>query len=68
MRRPHTLVMQVSKITHLFVADFGVEYATHIVNWKLYKPVARGELPQSASLHSKGNISCESRDQEQDQS
>jgi hypothetical protein len=30
--------------------------------------VARRELPPSASLHSRGNISCESRDQEQEQS
>jgi hypothetical protein len=27
-----------------------------------------GELPQSASLHCRGNISCESRDQEHEQS
>ncbi len=42
MRRPHILVMQVSKITYLFVADFGIKYATYIVNWRLKKPVARG--------------------------
>jgi hypothetical protein len=33
MQGPHTLVMQVLKITYLFVADFGFEYATYIVNW-----------------------------------
>jgi hypothetical protein len=42
MRRPHTLVMQVSKITYLFVVEHGIKYATYIVNWRLYKPVARG--------------------------
>ncbi len=35
MRGPQTLVMQVSKITYLFMADFGVEYATYLVNWRL---------------------------------
>jgi hypothetical protein len=31
----HTLMMQVSKIIYLFVADLGLEYATYIVNWRL---------------------------------
>jgi hypothetical protein len=35
MPGPHALVMQVSKIIYLFVADFGIEYATYIVNWRL---------------------------------
>jgi hypothetical protein len=33
--------MQVSKITYLFVADFGGKYATYSVNWRLKKPVLR---------------------------
>jgi hypothetical protein len=32
----HTLVMQVSKIIYLFVGDFGVKYATYIVNHEEY--------------------------------
>jgi hypothetical protein len=35
MPGPHTLVMQVSKIIYLFVANFGVEYATYIVSGRL---------------------------------
>jgi hypothetical protein len=35
MPRIHTLVMQVSKITRLFVADLGIKYATYIVSWRL---------------------------------
>jgi hypothetical protein len=31
----HTLVMQVSKTTRLFVADWGIKYATYIVNWSI---------------------------------
>jgi hypothetical protein len=31
----NTLVMQVSKTIYLFVVDFGVKYATYIVNWRL---------------------------------
>ncbi len=36
MPETHTLVMQVSKTIELLVADFRVEFATFIVNWRLY--------------------------------
>jgi hypothetical protein len=31
MQGPHILMMQVSKITYLFMADLGVEYASYIL-------------------------------------
>jgi hypothetical protein len=55
------LVIQVSKIIYLFVADFGIEYGGYTSLWQ------GGELPQLASLHYRGNVSCERREQEQEQ-
>jgi hypothetical protein len=31
----HTLVMQVSNPTYLFVADWEIKYATYTVNWSI---------------------------------
>ncbi len=60
--------IQVSKSTYLFMVSCEIKYATYIAN-QHYKSLWRGgELPQSASLHSRVNISCESCDQEQEQS
>jgi hypothetical protein len=57
--------IHVSKSTYLFLVSCEIKYATYIAN-QHYKSLWRGgELPQSASLHSRDNISCESRDQEQ---
>jgi hypothetical protein len=30
-----TLLMQVSKTTYLFVADWEIKYANYIMNWRL---------------------------------
>jgi hypothetical protein len=68
MPRPHTLVIQVSKSTYLFVVSCEIKYATYIANQHYKSLWQGGELPQSASLHSRVNISCESRDQEQEKS
>ncbi len=35
MPKFHTLVMQVSKNTYLFVASWEIKYDTYIVNWRL---------------------------------
>jgi hypothetical protein len=41
MRRPHTLVIQVSKIPYLFMVSCEFKYATYIAN-QLYKSLWRG--------------------------
>ncbi len=68
MRRPHSLVMQVQKITYLCG---GMLRLIHLLYSELEVIKACGEEgtpPPLVSLHSRGNISCESRDQEQQQS
>jgi hypothetical protein len=57
MPKFHTLVMQVSKNTYLFLAGWEIKYATYIVNG-VYKTLWRGGLlPQSASFHFKATES-----------
>jgi hypothetical protein len=56
------------KSTYLFPVSCEIKYAAYIVNSHYISCGEGGKLPQSASLHSRDSISCESRDQEQEQS
>jgi hypothetical protein len=68
MRRPHILVAHVSKSTYLFPVSWEIKYTPYIVNTHYISCGGGGKPPQSASLHSRGNISVESSDQAQEQS
>jgi hypothetical protein len=68
MQRPHILLIEVSKSTYLFHVSSEIKYAPYVVNMHYISCGGGGEPPQSASLHSSGNISMESSDQAQEQS